>query len=53
MIDEASMLHWFLLDALVHTLRDLLDSPDTPFSGKIIVMADDFMQCLPVVPGSI
>ena len=52
MIDETSMLHWFQMEALDRTLRDLMDTPDTPFGGMIIVMAGDFRQCLPVVPGS-
>ena len=51
-IDEASMLHRFYLEALDRTLRDLMSTPDTPFGGKIIVMAGDFRQCLPVVPGA-
>ena len=52
LIDEASMLHRFYLEALDRTLRDLMKTPDTPFGGMIIVMAGDFRQCLPVVPGS-
>ena len=52
LIYEASMLHRFYLEALDVTLRDLMEKPDTPFGGKVIVMAGDFRQCLPVVPGA-
>ena len=52
LIDEATMLHRFQLEALDCTLRDLTDQPDSPFGGKIIILAGDFRQCLPVVPGS-
>ena len=51
MIDEASMFHRYALEALEHTLHDLMNLLDTPFGGKIIVMAGDFTQCIPVVPG--
>ena len=52
LIDEVTMLHRFQLEALDRTLRDLMDKPDDPFGGKIIILAGDFRQCLPVVPGS-
>ena len=52
LIDEVTMLHQFQLEALDRTLRDLMDKPDDPFGGKIIILAGDFRQCLPVVPGS-
>ena len=51
-IDEASMMHRFYLEGLDHTLRDLMETPDTPFGGKVLVLAGDFRQCLPVVPGA-
>ena len=51
MIDEATMLDRYLLEALDRTLRDLCDQ-DKPFGGKILVLAGDFRQCLPVVPGA-
>ena len=51
MIDEATMLDRYLLEALNRTLKDLMGS-DRPFGGKIIVLAGDFRQCLPVVQGA-
>ena len=51
MIDEATMLDRYMLEALDRTLRDLMDN-DKPFGGKILVLAGDFRQCLPVVPGA-
>ena len=50
MIDEATMLDRFQLEALDRTLRDLTGNMYTPFGGKIILLAGDFRQCLPVVP---
>ena len=52
LIDEATMLHRFQLQALDRTLRDLTGRPEVPFGGKIIILAGDFRQCLPVVPGA-
>ena len=52
LIDEVTMLHQFQLEALNRTLQDLMDKPNDPFGGKIIILAGDFRQCLPVVPGS-
>ena len=52
LIDEATMLHRFHLEALDRTLRYLMDKPDTIFGGKIVILAGDFRQCLPVVPGA-
>ena len=52
LIDEATMLHRFQLEALDRTLRDLMDKPDLPFGGKIVILAGDFRQCLPVVAGA-
>ena len=52
LIDEATMLHRFQLEALDRTLRDLMDKPNSPFGGKIIILAGDYRQCLPVCPGS-
>ena len=50
LIDEATMLDKLQLEALDRTLRDLMGKTDCPFGGKIIVLAGDFRQCLPVVP---
>ena len=51
MIDESTMLDKYLLEALNRTLQDLMEN-DQPFGGKIIILAGDFRQCLPVVPGA-
>ena len=51
MIDEATMLHRYQLEAMDRTLRDILED-NRPFGGKIVVLARDFRQCLPVVPGA-
>jgi hypothetical protein len=46
--DEAPMGHRHLLEALDRTLQDIT-SLDLPFGGKVIVLAGDFRQVLPVV----
>ena len=51
MIDEATMLHRYQLEALDRTLRDVMED-ERPFGGKTIVLSGDFRQCLPVVPGA-
>ena len=50
-IDEATMLDKFLLEALDRTLKDIMEV-DQPFGNKIVVLAGDFRQCLPVVKGA-
>ena len=52
MIDESTMLDRFQLEALDRSLRDLMAQPNQPFGGKILLLAGDFRQCLPVVPGA-
>ena len=52
LIDESTMLDRYMLEALDRTLRDILDMPDMVFGGKILILAGDFRQCLPVVPGA-
>ena len=52
LVDEATMLDRFLLEALDRSLHDLMGQPDQPFGGKILLLAGDFRQCLPVVPGA-
>jgi ATP-dependent exoDNAse (exonuclease V) alpha subunit len=52
LIDESTMLDKFQLEALDRSLRDLMNIPNQPFGGKIIILAGDFRQCLPVVPGA-
>ena len=51
LIDEATMLDCYNLEAMDRTLRDILHKPDIPFGGKIVILSGDFKQCLPVVPG--
>ena len=51
MIDEATMLDRYLLEALNRTLQDVM-SCDRHFGGKVLVLAGDFRQCLPVVKGA-
>ena len=50
-IDEASMIPYYALDAIDRCLRDIMSS-DTLFGGKILLLAGDFRQILPVVPRS-
>ena len=52
LIDESTMLDRFQLEALDRTLRDLMGNADQPFGGKIIILAGDFRQCLPVISGA-
>ena len=52
LIDEGTMLNKYLLEAMDRTFRDLMQKPDVPFGGKVIVLAGDFKQCLPVIPGA-
>ena len=48
-IDEAPMLHRYLLEALDRTLKDIIGS-DKPFGGKIVICSGDFRQTLAVIP---
>ena len=41
-----------MLEALDRTLRDIMMKPEKPFGDKIVILAGDFRQCLPVVPGA-
>ena len=50
-IDEAPMLHKYLLEAMDRTLRDIMDNGN-PFGGKILILSGDFRQTLPVIPGA-
>ena len=50
-VDEASMLHRHLLEALDRTLKDIMNNDD-PFGGKTLILSGDFRQCLPVVKGA-
>ena len=44
-------MHRLFLQAFDKTLRDILGK-DIPFGGKIVILAGDFRQCLPVTPGA-
>ena len=46
--DEAAMAHRYHLEALDKTLQDLMQN-NLPFGGKVVVLAGDFRQTLPVV----
>ena len=50
-IDEVTSLHRYLFEALDRLLRDIMQEPDKPFGGKLIIMSGDWQQGLPVVPG--
>ena len=52
LIDEATMLDRLLLEALDRSLRDLMGQHNKPFGGKTLLLAGDFIQCLPVVKGA-
>ena len=51
LIDEATMLHRYQLEAMNRTLQDVLDD-NRPFGGKVLVLTGDFRQTLSVVPGA-
>ena len=46
--DEAPMSHRYLLEALDRTLQDIMNN-DAMFGGKLLILAGDFRQILPVV----
>ena len=52
MINKVNMLYQFQLEALDRTLQDLMDKPNSPIGGQIIILAGDFRECLPVCLGS-
>jgi hypothetical protein len=47
--DEVPMQHKHAIDAVDHSLRDVLHK-DSPFGGITVVFGGDFQQTLPVVP---
>lgn len=47
--DEAPMMHKHCYEAADRTLCDFMDAPNTPSGGKVVVLAGDFRQILPVV----
>ncbi|CDF40970.1 ATP dependant DNA helicase PIF1 [Chondrus crispus] len=48
--DEIFMFHRHCIETVDRSLRDLMQT-DRPFGGKFLVLAGDFRQILPVVPG--
>lgn len=50
-VDEASMLHRYLIEALHRSLQDIMDN-DLIFGGKSVILSGDFRQCLPVIKGA-
>jgi hypothetical protein len=47
--DEAPTCHRFTVEALDHTLQDVMKS-DQPFGGIVVVLGGDFRQTLPIIP---
>ena len=52
LVDEATMMDAFLLDAMDVTLKDIMNESNKPFGGKNLFFAGDFRQCLPVIKGA-
>ena len=48
--DEAPMAPSEALECVDQLLRDVMDTPDLPFGGKVLVLGGDFRQVLPVMP---
>jgi len=46
--DEVPMQHRYCMEAVDHTLRDVLDS-NSPFGGIVVLWGGDFRQILPVI----
>lgn len=49
--DEASMTSKFNLECVDRLLRDVMNNPDVPFGGKVLILGGDFRQLLPVTRG--
>ncbi|WVZ67157.1 hypothetical protein U9M48_016277, partial [Paspalum notatum var. saurae] len=47
--DEATMTRRQAVEALDNCMRDIMNAPDRPFGGKIVVFGGDFRQVLPVI----
>jgi hypothetical protein len=47
--DEAPAQHRHCAEAVDCTFRDILQCPNVPFGGKVVVFGGDFRQCPPVV----
>ncbi|GJR08538.1 DNA helicase [Tanacetum coccineum] len=50
--DEAPMNDKRCFEALDRTLRDLINTPETVFGGKTVILGGDFRQTLPVKKGA-
>jgi energy-coupling factor transporter ATP-binding protein EcfA2 len=51
LIDEITMMVQHGLRIIDGALRNIMQLPEIPFGGKVIVVGGDFRQLLPVVPG--
>ena len=49
LIDEITMVPYCALDTIDTLMKDIMNEPNKPFGGKIMVFGGDFMQTLPVV----
>ncbi|WVZ76660.1 hypothetical protein U9M48_024616 [Paspalum notatum var. saurae] len=47
--DEATMTRRQAVEALDNSMRDILNTPNRPFGGKMVVFGGDFRQVLPVI----
>ena len=48
-IDEITMLHRYLIEAIDRTLQDIMGNCKL-FGGKVVIFSGDFQQTLPVIP---
>ena len=49
-IDEVTMLNKMVIESIDRSLQDIRNIPN-PFGGIPVIMAGDYKQCLPIVPG--
>ena len=47
-VDEASMVSRAMLECVDSLLKDIMQKPNVPFGGKVILLTGDFRQCCPV-----
>lgn len=47
-VDEASMVSRAMLECVDRLLRDIMQKPNVPFGGKVMLLTGDFRQCCPV-----
>ena len=48
-IDEVTMGDKRIFETVDRTMRHLLQQPDKPFGGVVVLFSGDWRQCLPVV----